>query len=262
MIAGTLAVFDETADEPLEPFIRAGGYPALTITTTQSTVDEATPQAGQVAGRIKDTHTQVYTGDDDGEPWIDTERNDAIQAIATDWYADVTGSGVVLAESIAANEELPFPFDVFGGLIRSNIERKQLDIRQLYQDWDGDGGLSKVWMAGNDERGASMAYHGSATDVEPTIGLGFKRAWNGTTIKGVVWQSGYLALYTARHAADGLQFVADEMLPYTESWDPEEHEDQTDFDEFGGSNTGGGDFADEVESHLEGEGYDVERSGE
>lgn len=235
MISGTLAAFDEPADEPLEPFIRASGYPALTVDTTQSTVDEATPQTGSVAGRVTKTHTNVYTGDDDsGVPWIETDRDDVIQAIATDWYADVTSSGVVLAESIAANEELPFPFDVFGGLLESNIERKQIDIESLYSDWEDDGGLSKVWMAGNDERGASMAYHGSAEGVEPTIGLGFKRAWNGTTIKGVAWASGYIALYSARHAADGLQFVASEILPYAGSWDPGEHEDQTDFDEFGG----------------------------
>lgn len=252
MIAGTLAVFDDPADEPLEPFIRAAGYPALTVDTTQSTVDDATPQTGTVAGRIGETRTNVYTGtDSDGTPYVETDRDDTITAIATDWCADVTGSGVVLSESIAANEEVPFPFDVFGGLLESNIERKQIDVESLHRDWDGDGGLSKVWMAGNDERGASMAYHGSAADVEPTIGLGFKRAWNGTTIKGVCWASGYVALYNARHAADGLQFVADEILPYTEAWDPETHEDQTDFDEFG-SDSGGRDVVDEVEHNLGG----------
>lgn len=232
MIAGTLARLDSPVDDPIESYIRQGGYPAVTVTNTQTTVDEATPQTGNVAGRVEESVTNVYTGTDDGDPYIDTERDETVTPIATEWAADVTGSGIILAESIAANEELPFPFDVFGGVTGSNVERKQIDIRRLFTDWEDDA--LDVWMAGNDEHGSEMAYHGKAQDVEPTIGIGFKKAWNGTTIKGVAWASGYVALYSARHAADGLQFVADEILPYTETWDPEEHEDQTDFDDFGG----------------------------
>jgi len=235
VIAGTLAVLDEPTDEPLDGFIRDDGYPALAVTNTQTTVDDATPQTGTVAGRIEDSVTQVHTGTDQNDvPYVETEREDAIQRIATDYYADVTGTGAVLAESIAANEQLPFPFDVIGAVAGTGIERRQIDVRTLFTDWDGDGGLSDVWMAGNDEFGAAMAYHGQASDVEPTMGIGFRRAWNGTTIKGVAWASGYVACYNARHAADGLQFVADEILPYTETWDADQHQDQTDFDDFGG----------------------------
>lgn len=236
MIAGTLAQYTQSLDDPLEDYIRDnGGLPTVTITTTQSTTSDATPQTGTVAGRITDTHTDVYTGtDQDGDPYIETDRVESVDVIATDWYADVTDSGVVLAESIAANEELPFPFDVLAGITANQLERRQIDIEAVYDAWrDADASLD-LWMAGNDERGSQMAYHGHAQDVDPTIGLGFKRAWNGTTIKGVAWAGGYIALYSARHAADGLAFVRDELLPYTESWDPEEHEEQTDFDEFGG----------------------------
>lgn len=233
MIAGTLAVV-ETGDGPLEPYIRDNGYPALTVHKTQTTVGDATPQSGAVAGRVESSATRVSTGQDSGEPHIDVERTDSVETLATDWYADVTGSGIVLAESVAANEELPFPIDVIGGVLERSIERRQIDVQALHDRWDGDGGLSDVWMAGTDHHGAAMAYHGQATIVDPTMGLGFKRSWNGTTIKGVVWEGGYVALYNARHPADGLQFVADEILPFTESWDPDEHEDQTDFEEFGG----------------------------
>lgn len=234
MIAGTLSMLGSPVEEPIQSTIYGSGYPAIAVTNTQTTHDAATPQTGTVAGEIEENVTNVYTGtDQDDDPYIDTERTETITPIATDWYADVTGSGVILAESIAANEELPFPFDVFGGVLEANIERKQIDIESMFADWD-DTALD-VWMAGNDEHGSQMAYHGSAEGIDPTIGIGFKKTWNGTTIKGVAWASGYVALYSARHAADGLQFVADEIVPYTESWDPEEHEDQADFDDFGGA---------------------------
>jgi len=176
VIAGTLAQFDDPAPEPIEPFLGPGEYPAVTVETTQETVDAATPQTGQVAGRVKESRTDVFTGEDDrGEPFIEVDREDTVTPIATDWYADVTGAGIVLAESIAENVELPFPFDVFGGVTEQPIERQQIDVAALYKSWQAGGGLNDVWMAGTDE-----------------------------------------------------------ILPFAEAWDPDEHEDQTDFEEFRG----------------------------
>lgn len=239
MIAGTLALLEEPTDEPLESWMRHDeGLPALEVSTTQTTHDDATPQAGTVAGRITETVQDVYTETDQhDDPHIETDRRESIEAFATDWVADVTGSGVVLAESIPEDEELPFPFDIFGGLTDSPVQRQQLDIESLHRDWEQSGGLAKVWMSGTDAtRGTDIQYHGavSTDEAPPTIGLGFERGWGGTTIKGVCYAGGYVALYSARHAADGLQFVREELLPYAERWNPDEHEEQTDFDDFGG----------------------------
>jgi len=237
MIAGTLATCAEPVDEPLSPWIRGeAGLPAIEVTQTQDTHGAATPQAGTAAARVDESVTDVLARRDDSNGvLIDTDRTDAVTDMATDWYADVTGSGVILAESISANEQLPFPFDLFTARVATSVERQQLDIEALYDDWDGADGLAELWMSGSDiGPGTQIAYHGAADDHRPTIGLGFKRAWSGTTIKGVAYASGYVALYTARHPADGLQFVADEILPHAEAWDPVEHEDQADFDDFGG----------------------------
>jgi len=236
MIAGTLAVYTDPPDEPLSDYRRGDGIPALEVTSTQETHGDSTPQRGTVAGRIEATDTLISVTGPPDDVDIETERVDDLTTIATDWTADVTGSGVILAESIAANEELPFPFDVFGGIANSRVQRQQIDVADLHSEWNSAGGLADVWMASDDSQvGTQMLYHGAATNAnEPTIGLGFKRAWNGTTIKGVVYASGYVALYTARHAADGVQFVADEILPHAEPWDPAIQQDQTDFDEFGG----------------------------
>jgi len=235
VIAGTMARYDRPLDDPLSSWARdPGDIPAIVVDRTQETHGDATPQRGRIAGRVEQTSVRVSTGRDDGEPWIDVDRDDDITRISTDWSADVTGSGLVLAESIAANEELPFPFDVFGGVALSPIERLQVDIDALYRDWEGDS--LDIWMTGSAHNGTTMAYHGQADPetFQPTFGLGFERSWSGTTIKGVCYAGGYVALYSARHAADGLQFLAEEIEPYAERWVAEEHQDQTDFDDFGG----------------------------
>ncbi|MFW5896323.1 MAG: hypothetical protein ACOCUA_02955 [archaeon] len=237
MIAGTLAIYTDPLDEPLETWSERGRYPTLVVSGSQETHGDATAQHGQVAGRVETTETDVLVYEDqDGDTRIETDRIDGIETIATDWYADPTDSGVILAESVAdPDAEYPFPFDVFAGIADSRVQRQQLDVETLHDDWQDADGLSDVWMgAGDGQVGTRIGYHGAARDVDPTIGLGFKRAWGGTTIKGVAYASGYVALYSARHPADGLQFVADEILPYAESWDPEQHQDQTDFDDFGG----------------------------
>lgn len=237
MIAGTLGKVNDTVDEPFSSWIRDGlGYPAIEIKTSQQTHGETVAQAGMVAGRVEETRQQVSTSGDGDSVTIDVDREPEIVPIATGFAADPTGSGVLLAESVAANEELPFPFDVFSGQLGASVHRLEVDVESLHDAWD-DGDALEVWMAGSDRNGSTMAYHGSAdtSEIEPTIGLGFKRAWSGTTMKGVVYESGYVALYSARHPADGIQFIADELLPFTGRWDPEEHEEQTDFDEFGGA---------------------------
>lgn len=235
MIAGTLAVLDAPADEPLSSWIReAGGFPAIQVELTQSTHGDATPQAGTVAARIEDSQRQVLTGTDQtGDAYVDVERERVVVPIATGFAADVTGAGLALAESIGEDDEFPFPFDVLSAQVGREFERRQIDIKQMYDVWSDESTVSS-WMTGSDENGTTMAYHEAARATNPSIGLGFVRSWAGTTMKGVVFRGGYVALYTARHAGDGLQFVADEIMPYTEPWDPEEHEDQTDFEEFSG----------------------------
>jgi hypothetical protein len=238
VIAGTLGVCDPV-DEPLESW-RDGDYLALQVSTSQTTHDETVAQRGTAAARIEQTEQDVIvTTDQSGDVVVDTSREDVTRPFATDLYADVVGAGVVLAESVGdPNETSPFPLDLVSVRAGSEVTRRALDIAGIHHDWDQAGDLHDVWMAGSDARaGTNMAYHGAAADAdEPaTIGLGFKRPWSGTLMKGVVYASGYVALYSARTPADGLGFVADEILPYTEPWDPDEHGDQADFDDFGGA---------------------------
>lgn len=238
MIAGTLAVLYDTVDEPLETFSAdKGRYPALVVNVTQETHGEATPQAGKVAAQLEVENTEVVvTEDQDGDLMIDSQRVTEVEPIATAWYADLTGSGVILAESVSdSNAERPFPFGLFSATTGSWADRQQIDVETLHDDWEDTDRLGEVWMgAGDADIGTQINYHGAASEVDPTIGIGFERAWNGKTIKGIVYASGYVALYSVYHTTDGLQFIADEILPYASTWDADEHGQQTDFDEFGG----------------------------
>jgi hypothetical protein len=54
----------------------------------------------------------------------------------------------------------------------------------------------------------------AADDQPATIGLGFTRPWGGSVFEGVVYESGYLALYDCSRPTEFVQFVEDEILPY------------------------------------------------
>lgn len=237
MIAGTLATHDPVQDE-LEDWHHNDNLPALDVETTQTTHDNATYQSGTAATRLEDTRTSINLHTKDGVH-LDTFREKTIQEYATQWYADPTGSGIVLAESLGnPSSEYPFPYDLIATQLGVDVHRQAIGIEDVHGAWQSREDLDEVWLHANDTMGdgTSIQYHESANEQPgaASIGLGFKRSWSGTIVRGVVYSSGYVALYSANNPAEALGFVASELHPYTRDWDPEEHEDQTDFDEFDG----------------------------
>jgi hypothetical protein len=241
MYAGTVARLEEPADEPLSDYIFGEGYPpALVVEDTQATLDDRPVQTGMVAGAVEESVRRVDVGTDDGEPWIDVRNEKTNTLLASEWVAEVTGSGIVVSQSVGADdEELPFPFNVFSSRCGSECRRMAFDIQQLAKAWRSDNVLADVWMlAAEDEFGDVSIDYGeqaSLSEVDTaTIGLGFKREYQGSVDKGIVFRGGYAANYRDIPASVFVRFVQDELLPFAYEYEPKDAAEQVDFDSFGG----------------------------
>lgn len=232
MYAGTLGRLQNAVDAELETtFAEGGTLPGLDVERTQHSFDNRPIQAGQAATRVETTTQDVSVGvNAEGEPLaIDTERRETMEDIVTDWVADVTGTGLVAAASVTGDGEFAFPFDLFTAVTDERIDRLEVNVLELHEAWDEDDTAGDVWMtAGDDGEGANIAYHSAASrDDQPTIGIGFERPWNGTVERGVVFESGYVAVYSASSASSFIRFVEEELLPFCEVAGEDESEQQT-----------------------------------
>lgn len=230
MIAGTLARLADPADALLEDY-HNGGFRALDVSDTQERLDGRHVQAGMAAGQVETTLQKVHLDGSD----IETSQEEVLETVATEWVADVTGTGLLVAESTAAEEPYPFPFDLFATRTGRDVDLLEIDVPRLHATWAGEDALGDVWMtaAGDDDRTA-IDYHDAASSAsEPTIGLGFKRPWNGTVERGVVYASGYVAVYSTSTASTFVEFVESELLPFASVYTGEDESDQQTLGESG-----------------------------
>lgn len=227
MHAGTLALLDDPADEPLESWAKHDDFPpVLVVDQTQDSLSgDSVAQTGTVAARVSSTGKDIDVGRDSQGPFIDVQHTDTVETLVTDWVADVTGEGIVVAGSVAADDEqFPFPFDVFTARTDSRCRRQAIDIETLGRTWANDGVLSDVWMAGDKVGDAvNIRYHNTReSDAQNvSIGLGFERTYEGSVARGIVYAGGYVAIWRDWTAAKFCQFVADELLPFAERFDYE-----------------------------------------
>lgn len=222
MLAGTLARYVTALDEPLEDTFSDSGIPALSVEKTQDSFDDRPIQAGSAADRTKTTVSEVTAGvNEDGEyVALDVDRFEDITTVYTEWVADPTHSGLIAAESVDGGEsdEYPFPFDMFYAIGGEQVERLYPDVTALHDEWTGDG-LSDVWMVGQEDGdGTTIDYHDAADMADrPTLGVGFVMPWESTVMRGVVYASGYIAVYNTNHESRFMRFIADEIEPFCET---------------------------------------------
>lgn len=224
MQAGAIGILDEPASEPLESWTRNGGLPALDVRDTQPDLDgNSTVQSGVAGGTVTAPETDVEVADN-GK--IITSSHDARETVHTSWVADVTGAGIVVAESVQGGGEFPFPFDLFYSRVGQPVERVAIDLETIADAWSEDG-LQETWMVGRgDHNGASIDYNASAHTSDArraSIGLGFELAWQGQVAKGVLYASGYLAVWEPWTASVFCRFVEEELLPH--AYVPEDDDD-------------------------------------
>ncbi|MDS0258534.1 hypothetical protein NDI56_03800 [Haloarcula sp. S1CR25-12] len=220
MIAGTLFVLDDTADEPLETWFRNGRLPALDVHAHQQTFGDGTVQSGEAAASIvKEVDVpEVATVANKDTKSLITERREQNEKMHIDWVADVTGTGIILASSVEGTEFGDFPVGLFYSRTGQEPRAQYIDVEGLHTHWDDADELDTTWLNAAEDidgEGSSIDYHDNARSSEPaTIGLGFGRFWDGTVMRGVVYQSGYVALYNCDVASNAVQFVAEEILPH------------------------------------------------
>lgn len=217
MYAGTLAKLASPADEPFASSAPHGELPALVVEETQDGLNGRPVQSGIAAAAVTEKVPDVTVSDDGHGNLTATESTDVIEHdFVTEWVADPTGTGLVIAESVRGDGELAFPLDQFRVQGDGPVDRLGVMVDQLFRAWDDEGDLADVWMAGHDDfDGTSIDYHDNASRSEPpSIGVGFERHWGGVVFEGVVYHSGYVACYDADSPPAFVRFVADEILPH------------------------------------------------
>lgn len=226
MNAGTVGLLDPVAD-PLETWLRddADQLPALVVEAAQADLDGDAVQRGTAAGCVSDTETAVSVAPDG----IDAKAIDTSREVATEWLADVTDAGYVVAESTFGSGDYPFPFDLFTARTGSYVERAAIDVEAVSRQWRSDDRLYDTWMVGSnpDGTGTSIDYNQAALPhkaTEASIGLGFEAAYQGTVAKGVVYASGYLAIWEDWPTRQFATFVEGEILPHAST--PEDDDDE------------------------------------
>lgn len=220
MIGGTVVMLDQALNEPIESTYQGTDLPAINVMETQSSFDDRPIQKGEAADRTETNERQVdVVVNAAGEPKaLDTRIEPVMSHQYTEWVADFTCSGLLVIESIAGDGDLDFPLDLFWNVTGQRINRVWINIEELHRGWSSDGNLGNVWMRGADAGdGATIEYHEACNvDDSATIGLGFNRAWRGTVMHGVVYDSGYVALYNCNVASRAVRFIEDELLPFTD----------------------------------------------
>jgi len=225
MLAGTIARLQHPVDSLLEDHHRGGALPALSVEQTQTRVDDPPVQAGSAATTIETQAIDAMVLEDTDTPGVlHTEQVASTTTIVADWVADVTGTGLVVASTTDGDDRWAFPYGLVANQTGERLDRLEIDVTQMHAAWSSDDDLGDVWMTGasDDDDATQIQYH-DAADIEtrPTIGMGFTRPWGGTVVRGIVYQSGYVAIYSAETPATFIGFLEECILPYVEAHDGE-----------------------------------------
>lgn len=241
MHAGTLGLLENPAGERLESWAQYDGEPpALDVRQTQETLEDiqGPVQTGAAAARVAATTQEVtVTGTD-----VERTSVDTVEIAYSEWIAEVTISGIVLAASVATDDERsPFPFDLFTAKTGERCNRYAIDVNRLSDEWAADDVLTDVWMVASEEQtvdgdGVSIDYGENAkleNVGEASIGLGFDRTFAGSDTRGVVFEGGYCAAYRDWPAPKFVRFVEHELVPFAYEYEPPD-DDQSFLDEVTG----------------------------
>lgn len=222
MIAGSIALLEAPADDTLTDTTEDRSLPALAVTSTQTDLDrEGAVQSCTLAKRVDREREEpvVYEGG------ITTDRVTDREAVVSDVVADVTGTGLVVAERVAGSGRYPFPFGMIAAQTGRDITQYGADVEAFAASFP-TGAISDTWLVGvEDGDGVSMDYNDLAVPEragEASVGLGFTLSWEGIMAEGVLYRSGYLAIYSPWTAPVFLEFVADAVQPHLVADDDED----------------------------------------
>ncbi|MFC6766048.1 hypothetical protein [Natrinema soli] len=234
MIDGKLAFLTETVDNPLENYHDT--HRSLHVESAVSYLnDELTVQRGQVAGRVPKEEEIVNR---DGHE-IEVERETRTRTVASDWIADVTGGGWIVAERTHSARDqddhlkVDWPFTEFVkrtgveidrvGLSPAEFVRNQRDADRDYtiemasREFNGDD-ISIQWGQGAMQKDA----------IKSDVGVALTTLWNGEFVRLVVYGSGYFSIWEPEEMAieQFARFVDEEIVPVAYVLEDDQEEDE------------------------------------
>ena len=216
---------DDIADPHIESHIENATYPAIDATAYER-LDGTTIYAGDAAAKIDVEQEQIYVSNSS----IITEPEMATDDVYCEWIADLTEGWVGVNRS-----DGDWLFDTLAATKGTLIKRAEIDV-DGFAEYLSDYPNASAWNTtqtrsldpDDDAEESTIKYHDAAHLADTggsrqTTMLGFQYYWNGRHTRGVVSESGYVALFDGgdtpgRYAA----FINSEMLPFASL--PEEYQ--------------------------------------
>lgn len=227
MIAGTLALLEETSDEPLES--NGSAFATLDVQEDLVYLDGASVQSGKACSFVEGRKEEIIVNGTD----IEIEPVATDEHVWTEWVADVVDAGFVVAERTAGDDP-EFPFEIFEARCRTRVRRATIDPGAFVRRQEEQGREVRPWYAGRkqptesisepDDVAMSYGRKARSSDArEAEVGVGFKLSWNGSIAKGIIYASGYLSIYNSSWGPiQFARFVRDDILPVAEVVDDEQ----------------------------------------
>lgn len=209
-IAGTVGRFARDG-ATLESWTDDYGVRVLDVdgAQTELSAGDRTTVTGRAASPFDDTEPVVRVDGTD----ISLDTEEVTRRVGAEWAAR---GRVAFAESTVEEGGGTWPFTLLSAVANVRCERLNFDTDAVRRAWSEDGTLSETWLAGSrDDGDATVMAYGDASDGEASdIGLGFERAWEGFILRGVVYESGYVAVFEDLGSTAFLRFVTAELVPF------------------------------------------------
>lgn len=247
----------DPSTETLESHLE-NGVPAAEVERTDY-LDGRTIHNGTLAGHVTtEEPSPIVTSDG-----IYTEPEATTRMVVTDFYADLEGGwagvdtsdGEELLASYLAGQAAVMREDAainLGGWVEAYERRDGSDVWGLSFSQSIDDGFA------TDRAGAR--YHDDAEIhmiPQGVSAVGFQYHWNNSPARGMIAESGYVAVYDDWPVDRFARWVAEEIEPYLE-YDRDEQQTLSS----GASDESDEEFTDEVERYLQEEGLDADRDAE
>jgi hypothetical protein len=175
---------------------------------------------GRAAARIHDER-QLPMPTTSG---IETEQMEVSRKALVDFYADLEGgwAGIssadgewfveewLLTQHSVAAHEMALDLEAW---INDFVEESDPEVWGVSYSVEVDGEATR---AGADfHRDADLSQ--LMRDADSISGVGFRYDWSGGTVRGVIYESGYVALYSQYTEAAFGRWLADHVIPYSDS---------------------------------------------
>ncbi|MFC5278683.1 hypothetical protein ACFPM1_07930 [Halorubrum rubrum] len=208
---------DDIADPHIESRVENATYPAIDATAYER-LDGTTIYAGDAAAKIDTEREEIYVSDDA----IITETTKGKEDAYCEWIADLTAGWVGVNRS-----DGDWLFDSLGATNGTLIRRAVIDV-DGFASYLSDYPNADAWNttqtrsldADDDAEESTIKYHDAAHLSETggsreTTMLGFEYYWNDNYTRGVVAESGYVALFDGGdRAGEYAAFINSEILPF------------------------------------------------